>query len=259
MFLTLIDIATLIIGVLGGVILAAVGIIGPLVLPLLLILGYSPDIGRGTMLASELLVTAISVVGHKRLGNVDRRIVAAYIPGALTVVIGARVSVEVPVSEMRVAIGFFEALMGVLIIVTTVRNVPQYKRMDKGFSKGLMQRLIAIGMIAGFAKGFFGAGWGPIGIGLFVLLGLDPILVVGSSLAIRLLLDCSGSLTYISMNLVDLKALLLLGVPGACSALIGVMVANKISRETLRMVVGIVVVILGVILITQTLAFAVLT
>jgi uncharacterized membrane protein YfcA len=61
------------------------------------------------------------------------------------------------------------------------------------------------------------------------------------------------------MNLVNLKALLLLGVPGACSALIGVMVANRISRETLRMVVGIVVVILGVILITQTLAFAVLT
>jgi len=259
LFLTLIDIATLIIGLLGGVILASVGIIGPFVLPLLMILGYSPDIARGTMLASELLVTVTSVAAHRRLGNVDKRIVAAYIPGALTVIIGARVSIEVPISEMRLAIGFFEVLMGVLIIVMTVRNVPKYKKMDKPFSKGLMQQLIVVSTIAGFAKGLFGAGWGPIGIGLFVLLGLDPILVVGSSLAIRLLLDCSGSLTYMSMNLVDLKALLLLGTPGACSALIGVTVANKISRETLRMVVGIVVVILGAILITQTLAFAILT
>ena len=160
MFLTLIDIATLVIGLLGGVILASVGIIGPFVLPLLLILGYSPDIARGTMLASELLVTVISAAAHRRLGKVDKRIVAAYIPGALTVIIGARVSIEVSVSEMRLAIGFFEVLMGVLIIVMTVRNVPRYKKMDKPFSKGLMRRLIVVSTIAGFAKGFFGAGWG---------------------------------------------------------------------------------------------------
>ena len=67
-----------------------------------------------------------------------------------------------------------------------------------------------ISLLAGFAKGFFGVGWGPLDIGLFIILGINPRIVVGSSLVIRLILDCMGGITYASMNLVDYNAAIIL-------------------------------------------------
>jgi len=53
-------------------------------------LGPPSDIARDTALTSELMMTPISVIGHKRERNLDKRIILAYLPSAAMVVLGAK-------------------------------------------------------------------------------------------------------------------------------------------------------------------------
>jgi len=55
----------IVVGLVGGALLASTGVIGPFLVPALLLLGLSPDVARGTTLVSELMMTLISVIGTK--------------------------------------------------------------------------------------------------------------------------------------------------------------------------------------------------
>ena len=112
-----------------------------------------------------------------------------------------------------------------------------------------MFRLGIVALFAGFAKGFFGAGWGPIGIGLFIFLGIDPRIAVGSSLIVRLLLDCVGGFTYVGMNLVDYNTVMYLTASGSFTAYIAYKLTKGASSRTLEIYLGLIIMILGALVI----------
>lgn len=145
---------------------------------------------------------------------------------------------------MRKAIGIFEVVIGVVILLNT--RWPRREYVRSVYSKLELVVLMLISMLAGFAKGFFGAGWGPLGIGLFLVAGLDPSIVVGSSLTSRVVLDVVGGATYMSMNLMDYNVAVALTVSGCAAALLSVKWIDAVSEEKLSAIVGFVVVFLGV-------------
>lgn len=236
------------IGLVGGALLASTGMIGPFLIPVLMFLGFPSGLARGTCLISELLVTFFSVVVHGRAKNLNKRVILAFSPGAVVVVLGAVVSIQFSESFMRLAIALFEVVIGVVMIYST------WTRLDRHYSKEITNKtlikLTPISGLAGFVKGFFGAGWGPIGVGLFTLMEIDPRIVVGSSLFIRLFLDSSGGLTYTSMGLVDFNSALIISLTGCITVLPSVRLMTKASGRTIRTFLGGIIILLGVLLVT---------
>lgn len=238
-------------GLLGGAILGSSGMIGPFIVPVLILLGFQSDVARGTCLLSELLVTAIGAIGHKKAQHMDKYIVLAFLPGILTVFLGAYMSVVFPETIMKTAIGMFEVAIGIAILFT-VKNKTEKQCPKKVNKKDIIKKLIVISLLAGFTKGFFGVGWGPIGIGLYIVLGIDPAIVVGSSLIVRLILDFVGGFTYVSMNLFDFEAFVILSLFGCFSVSLATKVTKKLSKKGLSMFLGILIILLGLIVIIDT-------
>jgi uncharacterized membrane protein YfcA len=237
-------------GLIGGAILGSTGVIGPFLIPALLLLGFSSDVTRGTCLLSELLMTVVSVFWYKKARNLDKHVILAFMPGAVTVFFGALVSVRLSESFMTLAIGVFEVILGAAMIYATIgRADKQYSRTV--VTRSVMAKLMVISVFAGFAKGFFGAGWGPLGVGLFVLLGIDPAIAVGSSLTIRLLLDCVGGLTYASMNMIDLEAAAVLTIVGCLSVPLAVKFTKMLSGKNFTRFLGVVIAILGLLVVIE--------
>ncbi|MEM3013976.1 MAG: sulfite exporter TauE/SafE family protein, partial [Candidatus Bathyarchaeia archaeon] len=237
-------------GLIGGAILGLSGTIGPFLVPTLILLGFSSDVARGTCLLSELLVTAIGAFEHRRAKNMDKYVVLAFFPGAFTAFFGAYLSVNLPKFMMEIFIGIFEILIGVTVL-STIRNKANKQNYEVN-KKRVIMKLMIISLFAGFIKGFFGAGWGPIGVGLFVVLGIDPAIVVGSSLIVRLILDFVGGFTYVSMNLFDFEAFVILSLFGCFSVSLATKVTKKLSKKGLSMFLGILIILLGLIVIIDT-------
>ena len=239
---------SIIVGLASGAILASTGAIGPFLIPALLFLGFPSSLARGTCLMSELLMTLVSLVLYERTENLDKRVILAYLPGLITVALGAIWSVNFPELLMKWAIGVFQIIIGLAMTITTLKWSDEQDSKNV-FDNNAMFRLGIIALFAGFAKGFFGAGWGPIGIGLFVLLKIDPRIAVGSSLVVRLILDCVGGFTYVGMNLVDYNAVMYLTVPGSFAAFITYKLTKGASSKTLKRYLGLMTMILGALII----------
>lgn len=232
-----------VVGLAGGAILASTGVIGPFLVPALILLELPTSVARGTCLVSESLMTFFSLLVHRRARNLDKRVILAFLPGAVTVALGANLSVRFPELFMRLIIGVFEIIIGIVMVATV-------RWSDKRFSRtvetpNIMAKLMMVAVLAGFAKGFLGIGWGPIGVALYVLLGINPRVVVGSSLVIRLLLDLVGGLTYANMSLVDANSVLILTLAGCATAPLAVKLTTVASEKTLSTVLGLVTMVLG--------------
>ena len=242
----------IIIGLVSGALLASTGIVGPFLVPALILSGLPSDFARGTTLVSELLMTLVSAVGHGRQRNLDKRIIAAYLPGAFVVILGANLSFNFSEAFMKLIVGVFETAIGIIIILFSLRQNDKASRgLAQVITPSTIAKLIIVALLAGFTKGFFGAGWGPIGVGLFILLGISPRIVVGSSLIIRLLLDVTGGATYAFVGLVDYNAVLLLTLAGCVSALFAVKIARIISERKMRTFIGGVITILGILVVLE--------
>jgi len=92
--------------------------LGPFLVPALMLIGFNSGVARGTCLMSELLITIISVVGHSKTKNMYTRVILAFLPGALTIALGANISIKFDELFMKLVIGIFEVVIGIVMIAT---------------------------------------------------------------------------------------------------------------------------------------------
>jgi len=240
-------------GLIGGSILASTGIIGPILIPALLLMGLPSGVARGTTFVSELLMTLSCVLGHRKERNVDRLVTLALLPGVVTGVLGATVSVQLPELHMKLAVGILEMIIGATVVFRASKMQGREGPEATVRTKADVPKFVIAAILGGTAKGFFGMGWGPIVVGSLVLLGVKSRIAVGSSLVGRLLLDSLAGITYLSMNLVDFEATIALAVAGALIALPTVRWTKGRKEETLRTFVGGMITIVGAIVIAKEL------
>jgi uncharacterized membrane protein YfcA len=242
----------IIVGLIGGAILASTGVIGPFLIPTLLFLGLPSGVARGTTLVSEIPLSLICVIGHKKERNIDKRVTLALLPGAVFVVLGANLSVQVPELPMKLLIGIAEMVIGITLIYKAVKWVNTQSSVITVKTKTDIAKLMTAAVFAGLAKGFFGLGWGPISVGLLVLLGIKSKIAVGSSLVIRFLLGCFGGVTYASMNLVNINVAIVLALAGAVIALPAIKLTTEAKEEKFRAFLGGIITFLGALVIINT-------
>jgi len=242
--MTMGTIASLALAVLVGLTLGALGGGGSvLTLPILVFVADVPT--REAVAMSMVIVGGTSLLGtvlHWRQGNFHAK---AAILFAATGMFGAYGgSYLTHMVSQRVLLGLFAALMlAAGIAMVRQGDDPQ------GSGDCRIWPCLAIGLLVGVLTGFLGVGGGFLIVPALVLLaGIDPKLAVGSSLAVIAANAAAGLVGQIQQVTFDWRltlsflALAVLGMFG------GLLVANRVPGQTLKIAFGWFVVALSVVI-----------
>jgi uncharacterized protein len=238
-----------VIGLAAGSFSALLGVGGGLIMvpAMVYMLRIRQHRAHGTSLVVILPAAIAGVSQYAEQGNVDWRIALLLaIGGVLGALVGARLAAAIRGPDLRRVFGIFVVATGMVMIA-----VP------KGFGNGGHPLLHAgglgstvvmlVGLLAGVLSGLLGVGGGIIMVPAVVyLLGMDQHMAQGISLAVIIPVAISGALIhYRKGNVIPSIALWL-----AIGATIGAYVTGHwvkfIPSDTLRMMFGIFLVVVGV-------------
>ncbi|MFN4133318.1 MAG: sulfite exporter TauE/SafE family protein [Candidatus Hadarchaeales archaeon] len=240
-------------GYLGGIVGAG---IGATVVPSLILFGIDPTVAIGSSLLLHTLISPLGGAYHYRLGHVHRKIfLPMALAGMLGAFSGANITTQLPSKELKLLVGVSTMGAGLSIVV----KFPKPKNDTHHKLKELVKRLrgpkfrsiALIGLIAGLSHGALGTGWGPLGVPLLILAGTSPQTAVGSSLLARVFISLVGSSTYFTLIGLPLDIVLPLLIGGSIAMIIGASTAKRLYPKTLKHIVGIVAVVLGVLVLAK--------
>jgi len=213
------------------------------VTPILLLIGYSPEVSVPAVLFSSFLGALFSSIFHQIMGNVDFRMggIALKIGttlgafGAIGGVIGARLSLNIPSFHLQIYIGLLVISAGVFIL--TNRSI----KLEFSWTK-----IAAVGILGSINKGLSGSGFGPIVTTGTILSGINE----KSSIAIQALSELPvsiiGFVTYlISGSLIDWQLIMSLGAGVIIASPIATYFVKRINAAQIRRLIGVVAFIIG--------------
>ncbi len=225
------------VGLLSGIVLGALGSSwGAVAIPMLILLGLGGNNAKGVGLLSEVVVGLVGFAHHRRLGNVNTKLVLVLLAGSLVAFLASLVSTTVPDTLFRFLLGIIEIFSGISLIFLS--------RTVAASDDGIPYVLLASGL-AGFVKGFFGAGWGPISLLLLVLAGVPLRTVAGSSILPTLAVTLSSSFYYLSSGYFELIPFVFLTLGGLPGVIIGSLLHDKIPEALLRRTAGLIILVIG--------------
>ena len=107
--------------------------------------------------------------------------------------------------------------------------------------------ILIIGFLSGLSEGLSGAGWGVLSLILLVTIGVDSLTAVSSSILVELILGLENNLLHFQCCRFDWKIAGPLLVTGCLGVFIGARHSTKIPEQQLRLIIGILVIIFGLI------------
>jgi uncharacterized membrane protein YfcA len=178
----------------AGLSATSIGVFGGVLVPGLLLLGVEPRVAAPLSLLLQVIVIPLGATSHAAVGNVQRSIVLPLIAGGVIgSVTGALLASTVPSAVTARVVAAVIVIVGLIVLVT----------LRTGYAAGHVDheqvhpaRIGGIGMVAGFASGISGAGWGPIGVKLLILSRIDPRHAIGSSLVGRITMAVAAIAAY---------------------------------------------------------------
>src|SRR3989304_3054574 len=105
--------------------------------------------------------------------------------------------------------------------------------------------IAVVGLASGWVMGTSAAGWGALSVPLLILLGVEPLVAITSSLLASILLSLFGGMAhrrYAPSRGAGLPALLVGGVGGA---FVGSLVSPTLPGPILKLLIGVTTLIMG--------------
>lgn len=109
----------------------------------------------------------------------------------------------------------------------------------------LLPIIALVGILSGWIVGASAAGWGALSVPLLILLGVEPLVAISSSLLASILLSLLGGMShwrYDPSRVTGLPALLLGGVGGA---FVGSLVSPTLPGPILKLLIGVTTLTMG--------------
>lgn len=240
-------VATLLSGGLVGFLLAVFGGGGSvLAAPLLLyVVGVrDPHVAVGTSSAAVALNAVVNLFGHWRGGRVKWP--CAMVFGA------AGLFGSLAGSTLAKAVGGAQLLLAFAIAMAAIALSMLRKPKTEGdpgvhINVALMARLAPLGLLTGFAAGFFGIGGGFLIVpGLMLATNMTMASATASSLVSVAIFGAATSANYAASGLVDIRLAALLLTGGALGGLAGTRIAGMLVGHALlarRLFAGLVLVV----------------
>ncbi|HVY90718.1 MAG TPA: sulfite exporter TauE/SafE family protein, partial [Hyphomonadaceae bacterium] len=183
----------------------------------------------GTASAAVAANAVFNLIGHWRGGNIKWPCAAAFaIAGLLGSFAGSSIAKLISGQHLLLAFAFAMAAIG----LSMFRKPKTEGDPDVHLTPRMMLKLAPLGLLTGFAAGFFGIGGGFLIVpGLMLATGMTMACATASSLLSVALFGAATSFNYALSGQVDwpLAGLLLLG--GAVGGIAGLAVAKTLARR----------------------------
>lgn len=170
-----------------------------------------------------------------RIFTTDLKIVAAIIClGVIAAIIGAVVCARAPKWLLSGYIAVMITVIGVLLLIGRVFK----------FTWG---KLMAVGFLASFNKGFTGGGFGPVATGGQVVIGNEQRSSIGCTTLAEAPICIIGYLTFVAQGAAGSPRLALaLAAGAAVGGIFGAVLTRKLPARAMKIVLGILLIALGV-------------
>lgn len=229
-------VVTLASGALVGLLLAVFGGGGSVLAAPLLLYAVGvrdPHVAIGTSSAAVSANAAVNLLGHWRGGRVKWPCALAFATAGL---VGsfAGSSLAKTISGSHLLLAFAVAMAA--IAVSMFRRPRSEGDPDVHINAALMARLTPLGLLTGFAAGFFGIGGGFLIVpGLMLATGMTMTNATASSLVSVAIFGAATSLNYAASGLVDWRLAALLLAGGAIGGVVGLMIAKRLATRALAL------------------------
>lgn len=204
----------------------------------LLSLGVAPATASASIHLAEVFTTAVSGLSHLRLGNVDRALFRKLlIPGIIGGVVGAYILTAVPGDVIKPFVAAYLLIMGLLILLRSLRKVKEVE---------VTTKLIPLGLVGGFFDAVGGGGWGPIVTSSLVARGHNPRFTIGSVNLAEFFVTLFEGVTFIlTIGLVRWQVIVGLMIGGVLAAPLAAYVCKKLPTRALMITVGVLIMFLS--------------
>lgn len=223
---------------------------GTSLVAILLLMGYDPLQFVPALLVSQFVAGLIAGLAHHFVRNVDftigsRDLKVASILSACSivgVVIAVFVAASLPPFILKMYIGLLVLVLGIVILVTVGRSFI--------FTWG---RIIALGLASAFNKGLSGGGFGPLATGGQLLTGVETKSAIGITSLAEGIASIAGVIAWIFVGWEEVGFTIPLTVGALISVPLSALTVKRIHARNLRVFVGIAILVLGIIIVIQTL------
>ncbi len=200
--------------------------------------GTPPAIASASVHAAEIFTTGASALSHRRLGNIDARLVwRLALPGMLGGIAGALVAVALPLQVIRPAVAVWLLLMGGLILWRAARPPPPARPLT---------HIAPLGAAGGFLDAAGGGGWGPFVVSTLVARGNLPRTAIGSANTAEFFVTFAITLAFAaSIGIGMWQVVLGLVLGGVLAAPLAALAARHIPPRPMMLVVGVLLVALA--------------
>ncbi len=239
-------IKSLLLGFIAGLFSSALGIGGGvcLVPGLMFLMGYKIKRAIGTSLIAIVPAVFVGIIAHYFIqpGNVKPLIALFVIVGS---VIGARCGATLvnKIDSKKLTKLFALLLLFVGLRLTGIIRMP----FDPVSTGAIYPWLVVLGLGSGLVSSLFGIGGGIITVpGLYFFFGLTMIQTVSTSLVVVLFTTFAGAMFHRKFNNIDIGLMRFLVPAALVGAVIGAIVANLLPAHTLKIILGVIVVLCSV-------------
>lgn len=205
----------------------------------LLAYGVPPVVSSTGVHVAEMFTTGVSAISHHKFGNINKKLVRhLLIPGVLGSITGAYLLSDVIDGDV---IKPFIALYMIGLAVIIIR-----KAMQKNIIKKKTKGLGILATFGGFMDAVGGGGWGPIVTSTLLGRGRNPRYTIGSVNAAEFAVAFASGVTFMLFGGIQgWQVIIGLILGGVIAAPIAALLVNKIKRQPMMILVGILIIILS--------------
>jgi len=205
---------------------------------LLLHFGVLPRVATAAVHTAEVFTTGVSGLSHLRFKNIDKKLFFQLVfPGVLGAMIGAYFIAEIFDGKfIKPYVAVYLLVLGIIILVKGLRNKPkEYKEVK---SAGILA------LIGGFMDAVGGGGWGPIVTSNILSQGKNPKETIGTVNTTEFFVAFFSTGVFLFFVGVESWPIVLgLIAGGVVAAPVGAFFASRINKQTLMILVGIVIIL----------------
>ena len=206
----------------------------------LLAYGVPPLVSSTGVHVAEMFTTGVSAISHHKFGNINKKLVRhLLIPGVLGSITGAYLLADVVDGDV---IKPFIAVYMIVLACIIIR-----KAMQKNIIKKKTKRLGILATFGGFMDAVGGGGWGPIVTSTLLGRGRNPRYTIGSVNAAEFAVAFASGVTFMLFGGIQgWQVIIGLILGGVIAAPIAALLVNRIKRQPMMILVGILIIILSV-------------
>lgn len=198
---------------------------------MLMALGMPPALASANVHAAEVFTSGASGLSHGLLKNVDWRLMAKLaLAGMGGAALGALLISHVDLKAAQPFIAAYLFAMGLLVIHKAVAPQKPIVRIGK---------VRVLGFVGGFVDTAGGGGWGPVVASNMIARGGDPVRTIGTVNCAEFFMTLMATVVFIAaLGPVFGQAAFGMVIGGVAAAPIAALVAKRLPRRALLVLVG---------------------